>query len=96
MGINLYLFLYQFQVVPSKVHLEAIGHQLGKVLNYTDLILDNEVQEAVLKELSKHGKYLKAIKFDSELTRNWFLYYFDLMDSDLKLNLLIMRFRKQY
>ena len=96
MAINLYLFLYQFQVVPSKVHLEAIGHQLGKVLNYTDLILDNEVQEAVLKELSKHGKYSKAIEFDSELTQTWFLHYFDLMGPDFRFNLLLMRFRKQY
>ena len=47
--------MYFFQVVPSKIHLEATGHQLGKVLNYEDLILDIEVQEAVLKELSKHG-----------------------------------------
>ena len=53
-----------FQVVPSKIHLEATGHQLGKVLNYKDLILDIEVQEAVLKELSKHGKNTDKNIFD--------------------------------
>ena len=53
-----------FQVVPSKVHLEATGHQLGKVLNYKDLILDNDVQEAVLKELSKHGLKRGLEKFE--------------------------------
>jgi len=51
-------------VVPSKIHLEATGHQLGKVLNYEDLILDIEVQEAVLKELSKHGLKRGLEKFE--------------------------------
>jgi len=49
---------------PSKLHLEATGHQLGKVLNYKDLILDIEVQEAVLKELSKHGLKRGLEKFE--------------------------------
>ena len=38
-------------MVPSKVHLESIGHQLGKVLSYEDLVADLDVQEAVLNEL---------------------------------------------
>ena len=56
--------MFFFQVVPSKIHLEATGHQLGKVLNYEDLILDIEVQEAVLKELSKHGNNIDKNIFD--------------------------------
>jgi hypothetical protein len=40
-----------------------MGHQLGKVLNYEDLILDIEVQEAVLKELSKHGNSIQDFFF---------------------------------
>ena len=53
-----------FQVVPSKTHLEAIGHQLGKVLCYTDLVLDSDVQSAVLKELSNHGAKRGLEKFE--------------------------------
>lgn len=52
------------QVVPSRVHLEAIGHRLGKVLNYSDLILDNDVQESMLKELSAHGLKRGLEKFE--------------------------------
>ena len=58
------IFDFLFQIVPSKGHLEAIGHQLGKVLNYSDLILDKEVQEAVLNELSKHGLKRGLEKFE--------------------------------
>lgn len=51
-------------IVPSKLHLEAIGHELGKVLNYSDLILDQDVQDKVLKELSAHGLKRGLEKFE--------------------------------
>jgi long-chain acyl-CoA synthetase len=53
-----------FQIVPSRLHLEAIGHQLGKVLNYTDLIQDTEIHQAVLKELASHGLKRGLEKFE--------------------------------
>ena len=56
--------LFSFQIVPSKVHLEAIGHQLGKVLSYDDLVQDPDIQEAVLNELSKHGLKRGLEKFE--------------------------------
>lgn len=42
-------------VVPSKVHLEAIAAKLGKTISsYEAIVLDPDVQEAVLAELSNH------------------------------------------
>ena len=56
--------IFLLQIVPSKVHLEAIGHTLGKVVSYEDLVEDPDVQEAVLKELSKHGLKRGLEKFE--------------------------------
>ncbi len=42
-------------VVPSKPHLEAAAHKLGKISEYSELILDSDVQNMVLKELGSHG-----------------------------------------
>ena len=60
--VNLHFLL--IQVVPSKVHLESIGHQLGKVLNYDDLVMDPDVNSAVLKQLSSHGAKRGLEKFE--------------------------------
>ena len=62
--VNLHFLL--IQVVPSKVHLESIGHQLGKVLNYDDLVMDPDVNSAVLKQLSSHGAKRGLEKLDSK------------------------------
>ena len=56
--------MYLFQVVPSKIHLESMGHQLGKVLNYQDLVIDPDVQANVLKVLSNHGSKRGLEKFE--------------------------------
>ena len=64
--VFVYLFglLNFFQVVPSKIHLESMGHQLGKVLNYQDLVIDPDVQANVLKVLSNHGSKRGLEKFE--------------------------------
>lgn len=56
--------LKNFQVVPSKIHLESMGHQLGKVLSYEDLVIDPDVHKTVLKELSNHGSKRGLEKFE--------------------------------
>ena len=58
------IYMYLFQVVPSKIHLESMGHQLGKVLNYQDLVIDPDVQANVLKVLSNHGSKRGLEKFE--------------------------------
>ena len=51
-------------IVPSKVYLEMIGHNLGKDMCYDSLLNDKDVLQRVLKELSEHGYRNKLHKFE--------------------------------
>ena len=51
-------------VVPSKVHLENIAHNLGKTIPYAKLFEDTDVIEYVLKDLYKHGLRNRLQKFE--------------------------------
>eukprot|EP00094_Tigriopus_californicus_P009180 TCALIF_08850-PA protein Name:"Similar to ACSL3 Long-chain-fatty-acid--CoA ligase 3 (Homo sapiens)" AED:0.14 eAED:0.14 QI:0/0/0/0.85/1/1/7/0/432 len=51
-------------VVPSKVHLEALGQRLGKTESFEQLCTDSDVLEAVLKDLSTTGLSQGLEKFE--------------------------------
>ena len=51
-------------VVPSKSHIEAIAHKLGKTISFEKLIDDKDVRDAVLKELVSHGTRCRLEKFE--------------------------------
>ena len=51
-------------VVPSKVHLENIAHNLGKTIPYSKLLEDADVIKYVLKDLYNHGLRNRLQKFE--------------------------------
>ena len=51
-------------VVPSKQHIEAIAHKLGKTISFEKLLEEKDVVNAVLKELTTHGTRGRLGKFE--------------------------------
>ena len=51
-------------VAPSKPHIEAIAHKLGKTISFEKLIDEKDVGDAVLKELNAHGTRGRLEKFE--------------------------------
>ena len=60
-------------VVPSKQHIEAIAHKLGKTISFEKLLEEKDVVNAVLKELTTHGTRGRLGKF--ELPQNYTVNY---------------------
>lgn len=42
-------------VVPSRVHLETMCHNMGKLISFEEMVRDPEVERAVLRDLTVHG-----------------------------------------
>ena len=51
-------------VVPSRPHVEAIAHKLGKTIPFEKLINDRDVRDAVMKDLMAHGTRGRLEKFE--------------------------------